>query len=288
MSTSTNQKPMWQVSFGQATGRCHVATSTLTFLDTSAPLRKCTRRLDRPHGGTARRRCRRSARGLTAPPMHPSFGPASRWHRPPPLSPPCSRPHSARAARPLSARDRFVRHPFACDTLSQRASCDTLSRATPFRSALRTLACLPSSGWARCCVRFGVARWFWRQFSPRPVVALLHHRDAAVAVAHRHHRRRTRAPPPSPPPPLPSVPPLPLPPPPSPLVPTITTATATVGAPATATTTTIAPRAPASAAVPPFALTIDCANDPHAPRRRPRGQPKFLTHPSCRCVPLRR
>ena len=219
MSTSTNQKPMWQVSFGQATGRCHVATSTLTFLDTSAPLRKCTRRLDRPHGGTARRRCRRSARGLTAPPMHPSFGPASRWHRPPPLSPPCSRPHSARAARPLSARDRFVRHPFACDTLSQRASCDTLSRATPFRSALRTLACLPSSGWARCCVRFGVARWFWRQFSPRPVVALLHHRDAAVAVAHRHHRRRTRAPPPSPPPPLPSVPPLPLPPPPSPLVP---------------------------------------------------------------------
>ena len=151
--------------------------------------------------------------------MHPSFGPASRWHRPPPLSPLCSRPHSALTARPLSARDRFVRHPFACDTLSQRASCDTLSRATPFRSALRTLACLPSSGWARCCVRFGVARWFWRQFSPRPVVALLHHRDAAVAVAHRHHRRRTRAPPPSPPPPLPSVPPLPLPPPPSPLVP---------------------------------------------------------------------
>ena len=81
-----------------------VATSALwvaRFM-TSAPLRKCTRRLDR-----------------------------LRWHRPPPLSPLCSRPHSALTARPLSARDRFVRHPL---------------RATPFRSALRTSACLPSSG----------------------------------------------------------------------------------------------------------------------------------------------
>jgi len=71
MSTATNQKPMWQVSFGQAPGRCHVATWTLTFLDTSAPLRKC-----KPHGGTAA--------------------------RPPPLPPPPLRPHSALAARPLS------------------------------------------------------------------------------------------------------------------------------------------------------------------------------------------
>ena len=129
MSTSTNQKPMWQVSFGQATERCHVATSTLTFLDTSAPLRKCTRRLDRPHGGTA----------------------------PPPLSPLCSRPHSAPNApvvwtgltvappaavvaallaasqrprsastirpRPLRATPFRVRHPFAARFGPRRASC---------------------------------------------------------------------------------------------------------------------------------------------------------------------
>ena len=100
MSTATNQKPMWRVSFGQAPGRCHVATWTLTFLDTSAPLRKC-----KPHGGTAA--------------------------RPPPLPPPPLRPHSALAARPLS--------PAA-------ATCDTLSRVTPFRGARRASACLPSSG----------------------------------------------------------------------------------------------------------------------------------------------
>ena len=88
MSTSTNQKPMWQVSFGPAPGRCHAATSTLTILDTSAPLRKCTR--PRP------------------------------W------------PHSAVAARPLSAR--------------ATATCDTLLRVTPFRGAPRASACLPSSG----------------------------------------------------------------------------------------------------------------------------------------------
>ena len=205
MSTSTNQKPMWQVSFGQATGRCHVATSTLTFLDTSAPLRrKCTRRLDRPRGGTARRRCRRSARGLTAPPMHPSFGPASRWHRPPPLSPPCSRPHSARAARPLSARDRFVRHPFACDTLSQRAS----DFGVPPILRLGPVLC---AFWCGPLVLAPVLSSSRRRTPPPP-----------------RRRRRRRAPPP---PPSPS------------RTTTITTATATVGAPATATTTTIAPRA---------------------------------------------
>ena len=59
MSTSTNQKPMWQVSFGPAPGRCHAATSTLTFLDTSAPLRKCTR-----------------PRGLTAPSQRDHYPPA--------------------------------------------------------------------------------------------------------------------------------------------------------------------------------------------------------------------
>ena len=77
MSTSTNQKPMWQVSFGPAPGRCHVATSTLTFLDTSAPLRKCTRRFEPPHGGTAAR----------PPPLFepPHGGTAA---RPPPLLPP--------------------------------------------------------------------------------------------------------------------------------------------------------------------------------------------------------
>ena len=102
MSTSTNQKPMWQVSFGQAPGRCfgrrcHVATSTLTFLDTSAPLRKCTRRFE-----------------------------ASWWHRRPTAS-----AVAAAVARPLS--------PAA-------ATCDTLSRVTPFRGAPRASACLPSSG----------------------------------------------------------------------------------------------------------------------------------------------
>ena len=264
MSTSTNQKPMWQVSFGQATERCHVATSTLTFLDTSAPLRKCTRRLDRPHGGTA----------------------------PPPLSPLCSRPHSAPNApvvwtgltvappaavvaallaasqrprsastirpRPLRATPfrvrhpfaaRFVRHPFACDTLSQRAS----DFGVPPILRLGPVLC---AFWCGPLVLAPVLSSSRRRTPPPP-----------------RRRRRRRAPPP---------------PPPHSRTTTITTATATVGAPATATTTTIAPRAPASAAVPPFALTIDCANDPHAPRRRPRGQPKFLTHPSCRCVPLRR
>ena len=72
---------------------------------TSAPLRKCTRRFEPPHGGTAA--------------------------RPPPLLPPPLRPHSALAARPLS--------PAA-------ATCDTLSRVTPFRGARRASACLPSSG----------------------------------------------------------------------------------------------------------------------------------------------